>query len=228
MNRQQIIDKIQSLLKLQEGTNFENEAEVAANMIDKLCAKYGITMEEATSVQVLDEEFLAFKKMNAAYALILNAVASFYDAKAYIYTSASGDKSLKVIGSEAQQIQTKLYYEYLVDVMKKEADKAYAAEKVISSLTGSSVNRGFKTQFSKAFADTISSRLKEMKKEQNRIHDHADAVKNKLAMVRFNKKTNMKSAYGAGAVAGSSVGSTVSLNRQASGTSNNRALSAAK
>lgn len=228
MNRQQIIDKIQSLLKLQEGTNFENEAEVAASMIDKLCAKYGITMEEATSVQVLDEEFLAFKRMNAAYALILNAVASFYDAKAYIYTSSSGERSFKVIGSEAQQIQTKLYYEYLVEVMKKEADKAYEAEKIISSLTGSSVNRGFKTQFSKAFADTIASRLREMKKEQNRVHEHKSAVQEKLAMVQFNTRAKMKSAYGAGAVAGSSVGSTVSLNRQTSGGRNVRALSAAQ
>jgi NMD protein affecting ribosome stability and mRNA decay len=48
MDRQQVIAKIQSILKLQNGTDFEGEASAAARMIDKLCKQYGITVDEAT------------------------------------------------------------------------------------------------------------------------------------------------------------------------------------
>jgi len=127
MDRTQVIAKIQSILKLQQGTTFDGEADAAAKMIDKLCKQYGVTISEATETQVLDEEFLSFKRVNAALTLLLNAIANFYDAKAYL---KNGDtKSLQVIGSEAQQIQVRLYYDYLVQVMEKEADVAHQAEK---------------------------------------------------------------------------------------------------
>ncbi len=40
MDRSQVIAKIQSILKLQNGTEFEGEASAAANMIDILCNQY--------------------------------------------------------------------------------------------------------------------------------------------------------------------------------------------
>ncbi len=215
MDRQQVIAKIQSILKLQNGTDFEGEASAAARMIDKLCKQYGITINEATETQVIDEEFFTFKRVNAALSLLLNAVANFYDAKAYL---KNGDtKSIQVIGSEAQQIQVRLYYDYLVQVMEKEAEVAHQAEKVLSSLTGITVSRSFKINFRKAFAEKVSLRLQEMKQEEGRVHDDADAVKNKLSAMRFGRAKKMNGASGAGAYAGSNVGAGVSLNRQASG-----------
>ena len=215
MDRTQVIAKIQSILKLQENTTFDGEASAAAAMIDKLCKQYGITINEATEIQVMDEEFLSFKRVNAALSLLLNAVANFYDAKAYL---KNGDtKSIQVIGSEAQQIQVRLYYDYLVQVMEKEAEVAHKAEKVISSLTGATVSRSFKLNFRKAFAEKVSLRLQEMKKDEGRVHDDADAVKNKLSAMRFGRAKKMNGASGAGAYAGSNVGAGVSLNRQASG-----------
>lgn len=215
MDRQQVIAKIQSILKLQENTTFDGEASAAAAMIDKLCSQYGISINEATETQVLDEEFLTFKRVNAALSLLLNAVANFYDAKAYL---KNGDtKSIQVIGSEAQQIQVRLYYDYLVQVMEKEAEVAHQAEKILASVTGAKVSRSFKLNFRKAFADKVSVRLQEMKKEENRVHDDADAVKNKLSAMRFGRAKKMNGASGAGAYAGSNVGAGVSLNRQASG-----------
>ena len=215
MDRAQVIAKIQSILKLQENTTFDGEASAAAAMIDKLCKQYGITISEATETQVFDEEFLSFKRVNAALSLLLNAVANFYDAKAYL---KNGDtKSIQVIGSEAQQIQVRLYYDYLVQVMEKEAEVAHKAEKILASLRGDSVSRSFKINFRKAFADKVSLRLHEMKKEEGRVHDDADAVKNKLSAMRFGRAKKMNGASGAGAYAGSNVGAGVSLNRQASG-----------
>ena len=215
MDRQQVIVKIQSILKLQNGTDFEGEASAAAAMIDKLCKQYGITVDEATETQVYDEEFSSFKRVNAALSLLLNAVANFYDAKAYL---KNGDtKSLQVIGSEAQQIQVRLYYDYLVQVMEKEAEVAHKAEKVLASVRGDSVSRSFKLNFRKAFAEKVADRLREMKKEENRVHDDAEAVDKKLSTMRFGRAKRMNGASGAGAYSGANVGAGVSLNRQASG-----------
>lgn len=205
------------MLKLQEQTDFDGEASAAANLIDKLCKQYGISIEEASETQVLDETFLSFKRINAAHSLLLNAIATFYDAKAYL---KNGDtKSLQVIGSEAQQIQTRLYYDYLLSVMERECDKAHKAEKVLAELMGNTVNRNFKLNFRKAFADQVANRLFEMKKEENRVHDDANAVKSKLSTMRFNRARKMNGASGAGAFAGAGIGSSVSLNRQATGSS---------
>lgn len=215
MDRAQVIAKIQSILKLQENTTFDGEASAAAAMIDKLCKQYNVTLTEATETQVVDEEFLSFKRVNAALSLLLNAVANFYDAKAYL---KNGDtKSLQVIGSEGQQIQVRLYYDYLVQVMEKEAEVAHKAEKVLASLTGATVSRSFKINFRKAFAEKVSLRLQEVKREEGRVHDDAEAVDKKLSTMRFGRAKKMNGANGAGAYAGSNVGAGVSLNRQASG-----------
>jgi enamine deaminase RidA (YjgF/YER057c/UK114 family) len=215
MDRQQIIAKIQSILKLQNGTDFEGECSNAAAMIDKLCKKYNVSVEEVSQTQVLDESFESFKRLNQAFATLLNAVANFYDARAYI---KNGDtKSLQVIGSEAQQIQVRLYFDYLMQVMEKEAEVAHKAEKVLAETLGTSVSRSFKLNFRKAFANKVQERLAIMKKEEGRTHDDADAVKNKLSKMRFGKSHKFNGANGSGAISGANVGAGVSLNRQASG-----------
>ena len=161
------------------------------------------------------------KRTNVALTTLANAIANFYDAKAYM---KSGDiKSLQVIGSEAQQIQVRLYYDYLVQVMEKEADVAYQAEKIMCDLIGKSISRSFKINFRKAFADKVQQRLKEMKIAENRVHDDAGAVNNKLSTMRFGRAKRMNGATGAGAFVGGQVGAGVSLHRQASG-SQQRAL----
>jgi hypothetical protein len=215
MDRQQVIAKIQSILKLQNGTSFEGEADAAAKMIDKLCKQYGVTINEATETQVLDEEFVSFKRINVALTTLANAIANFYDAKAYMKNGDS--KSLQIIGSEAQQIQVRLYYDYLVQVMEKEAEVAHKAEKIMCDIKGTVISRSFKLNFRKAFADKVAERLKEMKLAENRVHDDADAVKNKLSTMRFGRSKKMNGASGAGAYSGANVGAGVSLNRQASG-----------
>jgi Protein of unknown function (DUF2786) len=221
MDRTQVIAKIQSILKLQNGTSFDGEADAAAKMIDKLCKQYGVTITEATETQVFDESFIKYKRVNYALITLLNAIATFYDAKAYM---KNGDeKSLQIIGSDAQQIQVRLYYDYLVQVMEKEAELAHSAEKIMSALTGKSVSRSFKLNFRKAFADKVALRLFEMKKEENRVHEDKQAVSDKLSTMRFGRAKKMNGGSGEGAAIGSNVGAGVSLNRQASG-STQRAL----
>ena len=128
MDRQQVIAKIKSMLALQQGTDFDGEASAAAAMIDKLCKKYGITVDEATEVIASDELYQSFKRLDASLAMVVNAVANFYDAKAYVKTDINGAKSIQVIGSEAQQIQVNLYSEYLLGVMEREACLLYTSD----------------------------------------------------------------------------------------------------
>ena len=224
MDRQQVIAKIKSMLALQQGTDFDGEASAAAAMIDKLCKKYGITVEEATEVIASDELYQSFKRLDASLAIVVNAVANFYDAKAYIKTDIDGNKSIQVIGSEAQQIQVNLYSEFLLGVMEREAEKAYKAEKIIADLTGAKLSRSFKINFKKAFSDQVSTRLREMKIEENRVHEDKKAVDTALSKIRFKRSTSFRGGVGAGAVAGADVGGSVSLNRQASGGGAQRAL----
>lgn len=219
MDRKQVIEKIQAILKLQEGTTFDGEADNAAKMIDMLCKKYGVTIDEATEVQVEDEIFMKFKKINVAYATLLNAIAYFYDAKAYLKTDANGNKTIQVIGSEAQQIQVRIYFDYLVDCMEKETETAHKAEKIIAQLQGNTLSRSFKTNFRKGFAEQVMNRLQDKKKQEGRVHEHKAVTDKALSTKRFNTSRRMNGASGYGGNAGASAGGSVSLNRQASGAS---------
>ena len=223
MDRSQVIAKIKSMLALQESTDFDGEASAAAAMIDKLCAKYGITLTEATEVTATDETFHQFKKMDTAYCTLFNAVAKFYDAKAYISRKDGREQHLKLIGSEAQQIQTQLYFEYFYGLMHAEAEKAYQAEKIVGEITGKVISRSFKTNFKKAFVAKVEERLRDLKEQENRVHDDAEAVRKALAGKRFGTR-RVSGAAGAGATAGAGVGAGVSLNRQATGGAAVRAL----
>jgi hypothetical protein len=216
MDRQSVINKIKAMLALQESTDFEGEAAAAAAaLIEKLCKQHGINPETVNNPEILDEVFQEFKKMNSAIAMLLNSVANFYDACAYI--SRKDNKSLNIIGSEAQIIQTRLYFEYLYETMEKEAEKAFLAEKVLADLTGfNPPTKSFKHNFRLAFAQNVQLRLKEMKDKE---HEHAKFTKDALALRKFGKAKTISSGSGDGAHAGYSAGSTVSLNKQANGAS---------
>ena len=214
MNRSEVIAKIKKLMALKDGSSFDGEASAAAAMIDKLCRQYGVTADDAIKPQILNEIFEEFGKLNAANFRIISAVAYFYDSMAY-----TSGKTFKVIGSEAQQIQVKLYYEYIKDCMELEADKAYKAEKILADLMGKELpNRTFKHQFRLAFADKVRDRLHELKIAEGRVHEHRDYALEVVKKMRFRNVT-LSAGHGEGAMAGSSAGNSVSLHRQTSGSS---------
>lgn len=218
MTREQIISKIQSMLRLQEKTDFEGEAAAASKMIDKLCKQYGITVQEASEPVVNDEEFSAFKRKDGAYVILLNAVAKFYDAKLYLKTNrVENIKTYQIIGTEAQQIQTKLYFEFLYESMIKECELAHKAEKIIADIQGKPMQRSFRTNFKKAFANQVAVRLIALKVDRDKNDADAAAVKKKLSQMRFGKGSAISGARGQGAQSGLTSGSNVSLNRQTAG-----------
>jgi hypothetical protein len=219
MDRQSILEKIAAMLALQESSTFEGEAAAAAEMIDKLCKKYGVTIDEATTPQVLDEIKFSQKRMSEADFVLFCAVARFYDARGYVnYDRSQGRKvtHFKCIGTEAQQIQTQLYYQFIHECMVNECEKAYQAEKVLAELLDKNFTRaGFKTNFYKAFADKVKERLRELKIERG-DHEHKEYT----AIVVADRKIlyrRTKEAGGWGGVAGYDAGSQVSLNKQTGG-----------
>jgi hypothetical protein len=227
MNREQIISKIQSMLRLAENTDFDGEASAAARMIDKLCKQYGITIENAKTPIAKDEEFSSYTRRDGAYIILLNAVAKFYGASLYLKTDYYTDKkTYQIIGTEAQQIQTRLYFEFLNDSMLQECETTYKAEKIIAELQGKTLQRSFRNNFKKAFATRVAIRLNDMMAERDNGAD-AEAVKNKLSTIKLSKSRSFSGARGAGAYAGYDSGSVVSLNRQTSG-SKQMALSASR
>lgn len=226
MDRQQVIAKIRSMLQLQESTDFDGEAAAAAHLIDKLCRQYGITIEDACKAQIDHEVFKTGLKINVADSILLDAVASFYDAHAYVSSIRCGKKEVKVVGSEAQRIQTQLYYEYLSEVMERECDKAHKAEKVLADITGCYLSKGFKASFRKGFAYKVSLRLSELKSQENRVHP--DAKEAALAMSKIGLVKSRKTVIsGQGTSAGIESGSGVSLHKQTGGSSRRGTLSLA-
>jgi hypothetical protein len=219
MDRQAILDKIAAMLRLQESSTFEGESSAAAAMIDKLCKQYGVTVDDATMPQVLEEDYLTTGRMNEAEFMLFCAVARFYDAKAYVYTSKSTGRktsTFKCIGTEAQQIQTFLYYEFLLETMQKECNAALQGEKVLAELQGEEFNKaGFKPNFNKAFVLKVRERLEEMKEERG-DHEHKEITAIEVAKKRFSS-VKIGSATGNGAAIGSNAGANASLYRQASG-----------
>ena len=227
MDRTAILEKIQQMLALQASTSFDGEAEAAAKMIEKLCKKHGISIDEAKGPIIKDEQFgESFKRMDQAKAMIYNAVAAYYGAKLYIDRS-NASSEFKIIGSEAQSIQTELYSQYILQVMEKELETAYRAEKVIAHLQDKTVDRSFRSNFRKAFADKVGARLFDMRDKREQPHEDAQAVREALTKRRFGRSRSFRGAAGAGAVAGGSVGGSVGLNRQAAGARGGRALTAA-
>lgn len=100
--------------------------------------------------------------------------------------------------------------------MDREAQLAYEAEKVLADVMEVSLSKGWKQNFRKAMAETISERLEEMKQEEDPVSEaDAQAVAIAKANIDFGKNHRCGRSHGAGAQSGAAVGSTTSLNRQA-------------
>ncbi len=229
MDRQAILKKISAMLRLQESTGFDGEANAAATLIDKLCKQHGVTIDDVNTPEVLTEAFETYKKLDESHLILFCAIARFYDALGMSSPShQTGRKvtTLKCIGTEAQQIQVRLYYDFLKGCMIRECETAIAGEKVLAELKGNSYSAyGFRSNFCKQYAAMVRDRLYEMK--LNRA-DHPDKEHTAVVIARLKLRTHRTSrASGIAAQLGSSAGANASLHRQTSG-SQTRALCGAR
>lgn len=219
MDRQAILDKIAAMLALQESSTFEGEAAAAAEMIDKLCKKYGVSVDDVNTPQVMEEEYKSYKKIDNSELILFTAVATFYDSIPIIETSRLSGRAistLKCVGTEAQQIQTKAYYDFFLSVMNKECDLALEGEKVLAMMNDRQFDaRGFRSQYKKAFAARVNHRLVELK-DQRGDHEHKEITKEYVGDIKI-RKNNYTVKHTAATILGRIAGNEVSLHKQAGG-----------
>lgn len=157
--------KIAKLLRLKDSAN-ANEAANAAAFVEKLCAEHGI---DPDAIDANEEESLAathwviFERANNDYglALLLNAVATFYEGK-IVHSTRSGKHSWTVFAAEGNKIRIECYFDYLVETMRKLRN---AKRRELMERDGY-LPRGFEGNFAKGFASAIHERLKELKSER--------------------------------------------------------------
>jgi hypothetical protein len=222
MDRKAILDKIAAMLALQESSTFEGEASAAAEMIDKLCKKYGVSVDDVNTPQVMEEEYKSYRKIDNSELILFTAVATFYDASPIVSISRISGRAvstLTCVGTEAQQIQTKAYYDFFLSVMNKECDLALEGEKVIAMMNDRQFDgRGFRSQYKKAFAARVNYRLGELK-TQRADHEHKGITKQYTDNIANLKERKTKHTFNTtdAAMLGRVAGNDVSLHKQAGG-----------
>lgn len=241
---QSIKAKIAKMLRLSSSSNV-NEAAAASDMVRKMCMTYGISLSEVGENydemnEIISQEFINSKRVNAAAAILLRAIAYYFDCKVIVNKKLVSTKSTRrvyetsrtVYGSKSNMIQCELYFDYLNDVMNDMCEGA----KLIAMVNDQPITRNFRTIFENNFADAIQDRLVQMKdaelkkenaekeyrneessglirtsaSERDRVESHIAKIYGKLRKVG----NYAKMGYGNAAEAGKRCGNSVGLSRQ--------------
>ena len=154
--------KIAKLLRLQESNN-AGEAANAAALVEKLCREHGILPEEITDNYDPNEEIAvdffygaASRRLDPATCIVLNYVAQHFNGNVVRKWTPQG-RRLHVFATKANQIQIELYTDYLIDALRRIADRECPKG-----------DRVYRNNFKKGFAIEIGSRLNAMKNEQRK------------------------------------------------------------
>jgi len=242
MNLNQAREKIAKLLRLQTSAN-AGEASNAAQFVEKLCRKYGVSSTECETYDPERDEVIEFPfgksyyKADVAINHLINGVSKYYNGTCIITNckNQQGKRIVNVIASKANRIQIELYLEYLIETMDKLATEA---KKSGSWGTKSST---YKANFRKGFANQICNRLIAMKNEQKRkgkpeFNQPALVILNKNAIEQkatqaylndtypFRRKGGKTRHSGVGYADGKQKAESVGLNKQTEGSKKTLAL----
>jgi len=252
MDLNQIKDKIAKCLRLQQSNNV-GEATSAANMVEKLCRQYGLSSSEVSADYDPERDEViqffwgrSFKKSDIAVNLLIRSVAEFYNGETIITPKIktmqrngvdiqynTGYKKISVVATKANRIQIELYLEYLLETMERLATDA--------KNNTTSRSRQYKLNFRKGFAVKITERLREMKKNQERIGKpdakmsralvcNRNAMERKAVYDKYKelyprtRSSTYRSSGGTGYEAGKSKAEGIGLNKQATSTKPTLAL----
>lgn len=220
---------------MRESSN-ANEAACATEFLEKLCKQHGITANDINADydperdDVVVVELFRGYRLDKAESWVLNYITKFFNGRLIQFGGRDAGITLKIVASKGNQIQIELYFDYIMEVMTKLADKAKVAN------PGSP--RSFKADFRKGFALTIGSRLKEMKavkgdagnsntgpgltvadkdaRELNAVNAHVEGYFGKITTTKNTCVTRSGTRMGAQAASG------VGLNTQVGGGSGGR------
>ena len=185
--------KIAKLLRMQESSNV-NEAANAAHLIQALCQKHGVTVQDCQDkfdperdVAVFWTMGRVFKRVDPAFWNLLDHVATYFNGTT-VNTSATKHfdfnldtcnqthRVIEVIATKGNKVQIELYFDYLCEVMEKMADEA-KMERLRNGYYG---DRGFKSNFRKGFARAIGIKLRDQKRAEQ-IYQERQKVSDKPA-----------------------------------------------
>ena len=164
-NLNEIKAKIAKLLRMQGSTN-ENEAANAALLVEKLCQQHGISTADVTpdydpeKDQAIAWDALVYgKRRDAAEVLLLTYVSNYFNGQT-ISKYRCGKTLIEVMATKGRRIEIELYFDFLLETMNSQADRAKAAEDPHKR------DRGFRQNFRKAFVHAVGCRLWDMQQEQ--------------------------------------------------------------
>ena len=223
--------KIAKLLRMQTSGN-ANEAANAAAKVHQLCQEYGLSPDhidpnaDSTAHQPT-HWFMNYmgRRCNAEQTMLLNGIVTYFNGK-IILNDHQGQKCCEVFASEGRRIEIEIYFEYLIETMAKQADEAREKEDPFHE------DPSFKRNFRKGFAENVSRRLYNMRKEEQieaEDNNHQEALValsrgqqereriNKLVKhtyPRLGKSSGFSGSRGSGGSSGRAAGSRVGLNRQ--------------
>lgn len=171
--------KIAKLLRMQGSSNV-NEAANAAHLIQALCLKHGVTVQDCSPEfdPERDEAVFwtmgrVFKRVDPAFWSLLDHVATYFNGTTVntnatkhfdfnLETCNQTHRVIEVIATKGNKVQIELYFEYLCEVMEKMADEA----KIERLRNGYYGDRTFKANFRKGFARAIGIKLRDQKRAE--------------------------------------------------------------
>ena len=167
--------KIAKLLRMQCSNN-ENEAANAALLVEKLCQQHGISTADVTpdydpeKDQAIAWDALVYgKRRDAAEVLLLSYVTTFFNGRC-INKYRNGENRVEVLATQGRRIEIELYFDFLLETMNSQADRAKAVE------DPHNLDRGFRQNFRKAFVSSIGRRLYDMRQEQLKKERDAESM----------------------------------------------------
>lgn len=120
MNKEQLIEKLQKLKAMADGSANENEAMIAMRKLHKLLAEYNISIEEIEDKANIGEE--GVKVRNRPWSrIIAKCIAELYFCDMYFYKLDNNNAMYMFIGSEANRTFAKYIFELAKKTVERES-----------------------------------------------------------------------------------------------------------
>ena len=212
------IEKIRKLLALSKGNTFEEEANSALLMAQKLMAKEGIS-EEDIKKQSRDEELGKLgefwlnrgeeKRLLSWRKILMGAICRLFDCRVVLYTN-QGKTKAKIIGREGNRVTAEIMYNWICDKAMKEAKDKFG---------GATAKRN---AYCIGVADSISIKVSKIKPADAKLTDawgivpldevdaYVSATIGKTTTTSIKKTVSDRDAYVGGRISGEET----SLNKQ--------------
>jgi len=215
MNREQIVEKVQKLLRLSKSDN-EHEASLAMANANKLLLKYNLEMSDVDEIdinEILEETVMSGKRMISWKLLLLNAIMDLNNCTIITHNRIRGEKSVKAIGKKQNIAISMSMFDYVCKTMDRK----------LKHFSGDAF--AFRMGFTSAIQQKVREIIQSRKTDVQMSDCTALVVQEKALVKQFidekynnlkSKSLNTKGVDRQGYMAGMNEGRNVSFNGQVS------------